>query len=281
VHRIDTTTKFTDLFGVGKHGFRDGNKALVIAATAFNAAWANSVQEELANTIEGYGGVLDAANNAQFFGVIKAAKQLNFVAITSSGNFATPANITTATVFEITLVGGGGGGGASSSNTVGSGGGAGGAVSFLVSGLLPNTNYAVVIGGAGAGGGVGGNGGAGGTTQITINGTVYSANGGAAGSGTSTAAISSTSGQGGVSASISTLPSAIYIDHLGHTGFGSTAIAIGCNGGYIPFGTAGLGGNDASQAGAAIGNGCGGGGGARTQAGANGSPGLLIAKWVA
>lgn len=67
MQRINTTTKFTDLFGAGKHGFRDGNKASGIPATAFNAAWCNTIQEEIANFIEMSGGTLDAGNLHQMY----------------------------------------------------------------------------------------------------------------------------------------------------------------------------------------------------------------------
>ncbi|WP_031438165.1 glycine-rich domain-containing protein [Methylobacter tundripaludum] len=287
MHRIDTTTKFTDLFGAGKHGFRDGNKALVIAATAFNAAWANSVQEELANTIEGYGGVLDAANNAQFFGVIKAAKQLNFVAITSSGNFTTPANITSATVFEFTLVGGGAGGGGANGTCVAGGGGTGAAVRFLISGLSPNTAYAVLIGAFGLGGtAVPTNGSDGGTTQITINGTVYSCTGGIGGVGTTVNSQAVCSAQGTVSASILALPHEIIYQQPSAAAsvISSVPVITGSNGGSLPFGIAGLGTSLIAAETDGVGFGVGGGGAGvitTSKAGKKGAPGLLEVRWVA
>lgn len=73
MHRIDTSTKSVNKFGAGKHGFNDGNRVGSIAATQFNAAWSDSVQEELSNVIEGFGGILDPADNAQVFKTIKAA----------------------------------------------------------------------------------------------------------------------------------------------------------------------------------------------------------------
>lgn len=63
--RIDTSTKAVDLFGVGKHGFRNSNVALGQAPTDFNADWPNNVQEEIANVIEACGVALDGANRAQ------------------------------------------------------------------------------------------------------------------------------------------------------------------------------------------------------------------------
>lgn len=76
MHRIDTTTKFANLFGTGKDGFRDGNKATATAATVLNAAWCNSVQEELANAIEAHGEPLDPGSNAQLAALLKAKAPL-------------------------------------------------------------------------------------------------------------------------------------------------------------------------------------------------------------
>jgi len=81
MQRIDTSTKFTNLFGSGKHGFRDGNKATGIAATAFNADWVNSVQEELAGVIEGTGTALIPGNNTQLVSAIQSGKLLAAVAV--------------------------------------------------------------------------------------------------------------------------------------------------------------------------------------------------------
>jgi phage-related tail fiber protein len=53
--RISTSTKALDLFGTGKHGFRDGNLGSGILPTDFNAAWCNDFQEEMMSIIEGAG----------------------------------------------------------------------------------------------------------------------------------------------------------------------------------------------------------------------------------
>lgn len=50
--RISTSTKAVDLFGSGKHGFKDGNLALGISPTDFNAAFFNDLQEEPLSIIE-------------------------------------------------------------------------------------------------------------------------------------------------------------------------------------------------------------------------------------
>lgn len=53
MHRIDTATKAPDLFGAGKDGFKDGDKASGIAATDLTAAFFNDIQENIAGVIEG------------------------------------------------------------------------------------------------------------------------------------------------------------------------------------------------------------------------------------
>ncbi|MCG9094471.1 phage tail protein [Laribacter hongkongensis] len=65
MHRIDTSTKAPDLFGSGKHGFRDGNPQQAIGATRLNAAFFNAVQEELARICEAANVTLDAGNHEQ------------------------------------------------------------------------------------------------------------------------------------------------------------------------------------------------------------------------
>jgi len=59
--RISTATKAPDLFGAGKHGWKDGNVAGGIVPTDFNAAWLNGSQEEHLAIIEGAGLVPSAA----------------------------------------------------------------------------------------------------------------------------------------------------------------------------------------------------------------------------
>jgi hypothetical protein len=90
MQRIDTTTKFTDLFGPGKHGFRDGDKSLNIAATHFNAAWVNSVQEELCNVIEWAGYALDPNDNEQLLAAILLGKRNYIDGLILSNNAGTP-----------------------------------------------------------------------------------------------------------------------------------------------------------------------------------------------
>lgn len=78
--RIDTSTKAVDLFGAGKHGFKDGNKSLGIAATDLDASIFNNVQEEICRVIEAAGIALDGAVYNQLLLALRAA-----------GVFTTPA----------------------------------------------------------------------------------------------------------------------------------------------------------------------------------------------
>jgi hypothetical protein len=207
-----------------------------------------------------------------------------FTSITTSGNFTTPANITTSTVFKITLVGGGaGGGGSNGANATGGGGGAGGAASFYIGGLSPSTAYAVVIGGGGAGGSSAGtDGGTGGTTQITIGGTVYSVTGGVAGVGTTTTTVNINAAQGTPSASILALPNERIFQTSEGVGFSNSPQFAGCTGAGLPWGTAGIGGRTGAAPVAASGFGVGGGGAVgATMAGGAGMPGLFMAEWIA
>jgi hypothetical protein len=237
-------------------------------------------------------GVLDAGLSAVSYGLLTETnpslpgglRQLQFQKLTTSGNFTTPANISTSTVFELTLVAGGGGGGAATViNGVAGGGGAGGAVKFLISGLLPSTAYAVVIGAAGTADVTGAGGGVGGTTQITINGTVYSCTGGASGPGTTTATganINNT--QGAASASITALPNEVIYQTNSASATTISGSYSGSNGASLPFGTAGFGGRTGAGAGGAgAGYGVGGGGGVGGTSGGDGAPGLFEARWIA
>ncbi|MCM1513297.1 MAG: phage tail protein, partial [Oxalobacter formigenes] len=69
--RIDTTTAVPDMFGPGKSGWKNGNKAQGIPATEFNADWPNNVQEEICNVIEAAGITLDGSNRAQLLQAIR------------------------------------------------------------------------------------------------------------------------------------------------------------------------------------------------------------------
>lgn len=73
MQRIATTNKATDLFGPGKHGFRDGNPSVGIYATEFSAQFCNDVQEEICGIIEAAGIALDPNNRAQLLAALRAA----------------------------------------------------------------------------------------------------------------------------------------------------------------------------------------------------------------
>jgi len=72
MRRISTPTAAQDLFGPGKHGFRNGDPANAILATRLQAEWFNALQEEMAAVIEGTGAALDGNNNSQLDAAIKS-----------------------------------------------------------------------------------------------------------------------------------------------------------------------------------------------------------------
>lgn len=80
MHRIDTPNKSPNMFGAGKHGWRDGDKAAGTNATEFNAAFQNTIQEELAGIAEAAGLVLGASNAQilQALNVLFAPKNMDF-----------------------------------------------------------------------------------------------------------------------------------------------------------------------------------------------------------
>jgi hypothetical protein len=71
MRRIDTPSAAQDLFGPGKHGFRNGDPANAVLATRLNAEIFNALQEELATVVEKAGLVLEPANNAQLLRAIR------------------------------------------------------------------------------------------------------------------------------------------------------------------------------------------------------------------
>jgi hypothetical protein len=70
MQRVTHSTKDTDLFGTGKHGYQEGPPT----ATVLTAASMNLVQEEIARTVEGYGGVLSATNYGQMVALLQMAR---------------------------------------------------------------------------------------------------------------------------------------------------------------------------------------------------------------
>lgn len=80
MQRIDTSTKFSDLFGTGKHGFRAGNKSLGQLGTQMSADWLNDVQEEICTLVEAAGLTLDVNNRGQLAQAIQGGKLSSAVA---------------------------------------------------------------------------------------------------------------------------------------------------------------------------------------------------------
>lgn len=70
--RINTPTKAVDLFGAGKHGFKNGDLALGIIPTDCNAEFFNAIQEELLAVIEGNSIVPDAGSRTQLYQALQA-----------------------------------------------------------------------------------------------------------------------------------------------------------------------------------------------------------------
>lgn len=71
MHRIDHPTRKLDLHGPGKDGFTEGSPG-VEAATVVTADWANAIQEEIANVVEGGGSfALNKPDNTQLVTAIE------------------------------------------------------------------------------------------------------------------------------------------------------------------------------------------------------------------
>lgn len=70
MRRINTTNKAADLFGAGKHGWKNGVPGTADRPTEGQAEWFNSVQEEIAGAIEGAGVVLDPDQRNQLASVL-------------------------------------------------------------------------------------------------------------------------------------------------------------------------------------------------------------------
>lgn len=256
--RINTDTKAEDLFGAGKHGFKDGDLPNAIVATRLEAEWFNNVQEELLKIVEITGIAPDAAARDQLY---KAIRRLvgGSQRFTASGTFNVPEGITT-----VYLTGSGGGGGGSGRDGIGGygGGGGGGAdacvrVPVAVAALAAIT---VTIGAAGAGGGPNANGSAGGTTSFGALLSLPGGGGGITGSGLSDGGAAG--GAGGAAG-----------------GAGAGSYVIGNGGGSI-FGAVAGGGNKPSHSGGYGAGGCGGVlAGSLAGAGASGSAGFLVVEW--
>ncbi|PAV48508.1 hypothetical protein CK486_08650 [Pseudomonas sp. HAR-UPW-AIA-41] len=71
MRRISTPTAAQDLFGPGKHGFRNGDPANAILATRLQAEWFNALQEEVAGLVEQAGIVLDPEDSTQLLKALR------------------------------------------------------------------------------------------------------------------------------------------------------------------------------------------------------------------
>lgn len=74
-----------DLFGAGKHGFTAGNPQTGTPATTPGAEFFNAIQEELANAIEGLGGVLDPNKRDQLKTVLTGLASLSAAQLWTKG----------------------------------------------------------------------------------------------------------------------------------------------------------------------------------------------------
>lgn len=88
--RINTPTKDEDLFGPGKHGFKDGNLSLGVQPTALNAAFFNDLQEELVGLIEHAGLTPTAGTRTQVRSAIET-----MIRIATGNDFKTSVRVAT------------------------------------------------------------------------------------------------------------------------------------------------------------------------------------------
>lgn len=72
MRRIDSSNVQVDKFGPGKHGFQGGNPSTNTPATFLSAAWADALQEEIANVIEHFGYGLVPGDNSQLISTLLA-----------------------------------------------------------------------------------------------------------------------------------------------------------------------------------------------------------------
>jgi len=185
-----------------------------------------------------------------------------------SGNWTSPANITSATVFKVTVTGAGAGGGYG--NLVGTGGGAGATAIKYVTGLAASTGYAYAVGAAGAGGTSGAQTGTtGGSSTFNDGTTTYTGAGGVGGT--------PSGGPGGLGGTATNGD----INIFGGDGDGSNNSQIpGGSGGASFWGSGGTGGNAvAGTAGRAYGSG--GAAGTNSNNGGAGAGGIVTIEWVA
>ncbi|ALJ36885.1 hypothetical protein D9623_16335 [Azospirillum brasilense] len=87
--RIDTATRATDLFGPGKHGFKDGNPLTGDPSTTLSASMFNHLQEEIARAVEAGGAPLDPTKYDQLATVLGLAVR----SAGASGYFGLPGGL--------------------------------------------------------------------------------------------------------------------------------------------------------------------------------------------
>lgn len=98
MHRIDTPNSIPNINGVGKRGFRNGDKVNGIAATELDADWCNAGQEELCNFIESQGIALNKADRTQLKQAIDKALSIRPSQPTAFNNLKLSANGTNALI---------------------------------------------------------------------------------------------------------------------------------------------------------------------------------------
>lgn len=280
MRRISTPTAEQDLFGLGKHGFRNGNPSTASLSTRLHAEWFNAIQEELAAVIEGAGIALDPQNNTQLLSALSALKNIQVYSVAGIHVWAVPGKLEKAWV---TVIGGGGGGGGATSATgaAGGGGGGGGAAGQKLINLAGVGSVSVTVG-------AGGLGGIANTTAPVVGGTssfgaYLSAGGGAAGINSGGGAVIAGAGSGTIFGADISIPGG-----AGRYSFVNPGIsAAGGPGGETLLGRGSYAPNiggavTSQQSGFSGSNGSGGSGGAVYNANANGGvggSGIVIIQW--
>lgn len=199
---------------------------------------------------------------------------------TSNGTYTSPANLIGGFVI---CFGWGGGGGGGSAN--GGGGGGSGPAWHIIQGILPSTNYTVVIGTGGAGGTGGSTGSGSPGTSTTFNGQVISAGGSGGRNGENTGTMGTglnwDKGWGGKGNGIGghggtwSVQSTTFNGGNSPYAAGGAGISNNCTGGGAGFGAGGAGTGGVGGAGTNGGGGAGG-GGSSSAGGAGGNGGLYV-----
>lgn len=307
MQRISTSNRVLNLFGLGKDGFKNGDLASGVLPTEFNAAWCNSVQEELANVVEAGGLALNAGSVVQLLmalrstGVFQTAAQLdnttkvattafvyanavgrlvNIQVFPATGIYA-PSSSRVSKIIVESVGGGGAGGGAVATSSSGSAGGGGGAGCYAKVLFTAVPASAVVTIGAGGAGTSGANGGAGGLTSFGAYVSVSGGNGGGASAAFAVYPVSGPPAAGG--GTVSTSGSAISTSPggSGQWGIVFATNALGGAGGSSMLGQGAAGSGSGSFGNSGVGKGSGGGGACNSgtlsaQTGGTGAPGVVI-----